>query len=244
MIVGVVADLHCCATEGNAENLRRAGVADDAIEVTGNPIVEATDLSMPGRAEQNLLLDGYGLEDGEFVLATIHRPENVDRPEQLATILESLARLRWPVVLPLHPRTSRRIEEFGLLELARRLRLVEPTDHRVFLGLAARSRILVSDSGGVQEESTILKKPLVVVRRSTERPEALAAGFARMSSPREIEAAVEAMATDEVAAQLRLRPCPFGDGHAGERIAAATCERVDGVWAPQSTAATATARTG
>ncbi|HEX3425200.1 MAG TPA: UDP-N-acetylglucosamine 2-epimerase (non-hydrolyzing) [Acidimicrobiales bacterium] len=230
MIVGVVADLHCCATDGNAEILRRAGVPDAAIEVTGNPIVEATEESVPSGAEQDRLLDEYRVEDQEFVLATIHRPENVDNADQLAAILHALVTLRWPVVLPLHPRTARRIEEFGLATLATRLRLVEPTDHRVFLGLAARSRILVSDSGGVQEEATILKKPLAVVRRSTERPEAVDAGFARMSSPGEIGSLVDLMATDAVAARLRTVPCPFGDGHAGERIAAVTCQRVAHLW--------------
>jgi len=228
MIVGVVADLHCCATEGNAEHLLRAGVPARAIMVTGNPIVEATLAALPDREAQRRLLAEYQVEDGRFVLATMHRPENVDDRQQLATVLDALARLPWPVVLPLHPRTALRIEQFGLSEAADRLRLVPPLDHFSFLGLAARARILVSDSGGVQEEVTILKKPLVVVRNSTERPESVAAGFARMTRPAGIGAAVSAMATDEVAVTLRQLPCPFGDGQAGRRIAAAVCALVDG----------------
>jgi UDP-N-acetylglucosamine 2-epimerase (non-hydrolysing) len=226
MIVGVVADLHCCATEGNAAHLRRAGVPETSIVVTGNPIVEATWAALPDPEAQERLLAEYHVEDNGFVLATIHRPENVDDPARLTVVLEELADLAWPVVLPLHPRTASRIEQFGLSTLTRQLRVVAPTGHRSFLGLAARARILVSDSGGVQEEVTIVKKPLVVVRNSTERPEAVDAGFARMTRPEGIATAVSEMATDAVAARLRALPCPFGDGQAGARIATATCALV------------------
>lgn len=228
MIVGVVADLHCCATEGNARYLRHIGVPDEAIMVTGNPIVEATLAALPGPVIQAQLLARYDLEDNGFVLATIHRPENVDYPDQLAAVLHALASVPWPVLLPVHPRTGERIERFGLSSLAARLRTTAPLDHRSFLGLAARARVLVSDSGGVQEEVTILKKPLVVVRNSTERPEAVTAGFARMARPAEVIDAVSAMAADAVAARLRTLPCPFGDGHAGRRIAAAARVCADG----------------
>ena len=226
MITSVVADLHCCATEGNADNLRRAGVADEAIAVTGNPIVEATLATMPGPADQERLLAQHGLGDDSFVLATIHRPENVDDCRRLTAVLTALGRLPWPVLIPLHPRTSARIERFGLTDLAARLRVTRPLDHRSFLGLMARARVLGSDSGGLQEEVTILKKPLVVVRRNTERPEAVSAGFARMARADEIFDAVSALATPDVAARLRTLPCPFGDGQAGRRIAAATCALV------------------
>jgi UDP-N-acetylglucosamine 2-epimerase (non-hydrolysing) len=227
MIVGVVADLHCCATAGNADHLRAAGVAPAAIVVTGNPIVEATLAALPGPADQGRLLATYEVADNEFVLATIHRPENVDDALQLATVLAGLGNLGRPVVFPLHPRTAQRIAEFGLAALAGRLRVTAPMDHRSFLGLAQRARVVVSDSGGVQEEVTVLKKPMVVVRNSTERPEAVAAGFARMARPAEIEEAVAIMAAPAVAARLVALACPFGDGRAGQRIAAATCALAD-----------------
>ena len=146
MIVGVVADLHCCATEGNAAHLRQAGVLDSAIAVTGNPIVEATLATLPDRPAQERLLAEYRVADDGFVLATIHRPENVDFRAPLAQILEGLSQLPWPVVLPMHPRTAARIERFGLTHLARRLQVTPPIQHRPFLGLASRARVLVSDS--------------------------------------------------------------------------------------------------
>jgi UDP-N-acetylglucosamine 2-epimerase (non-hydrolysing) len=222
LVVGAVADLHCCATEGNADHLRRAGVAETAIVVTGNTVVDATLAQLPDLQAQDRLLASFGLDDGGFVLATIHRPENADDPDRLAAIVDALSALPWPVQIFLHPRTRQRISRFGLAERTRHLRVAGPVDHQTFLGLAARARILVSDSGGIQEEVTVLKKPLVVVRNSTERPEAIEAGFARLTQPSGIGAAVAAMATTEVAGVLASLPCPFGDGRAGPRIAAAT----------------------
>ena len=128
-------------------------------------------------------------------------------------------------MLPLHPRTAQRIADFGLASLAGRLRMTEPIDHRSFLGLAQRARLVVSDSGGVQEEVTVLKKPMVVVRNSTERPEAVAAGFARMARPAEIEDAVAIMAAPAVAARLAALPCPLvtgGPGNASPRLPASS----------------------
>jgi UDP-N-acetylglucosamine 2-epimerase (non-hydrolysing) len=222
LVVGAVADLHCCATQGNADHLRRAGVTDDAIRVTGNTIVEVTLATLPGPEIQAKLLANFGLTDGGFVLSTIHRPENTDDPQRLACILDRLSALPWPTVLPLHPRTRLRIETFGLKELARRVQIVDPIDHRSFLALSARARILVSDSGGVQEEVTVLKKPLIVVRNSTERPESVDAGFAVVVQPDAICDAVAEMTVPGVEDRLAATPSPFGDGRSGERIAAET----------------------
>jgi UDP-N-acetylglucosamine 2-epimerase (non-hydrolysing) len=222
LVVGAVADLHCCATEGNADHLRRAGVTEDAIRVTGNTIVEATLATLPAPEIRAKLLADFGLTDGGFVLSTIHRPENTDNRERLACILDRLSALPWPTVLPLHPRTRFRIETFGLQPLARRLQLIEPVDHRSFLALSARARILVSDSGGVQEEVTVLKKPLVVVRNSTERPESVDAGFAVVVQPEAIRNAVAIMTAAGMEERLADTPSPFGDGRSGERIAAET----------------------
>ena len=110
---------------------------------------------------------------GEFVLATLHRPENVDDPAVLAGVLTALRRLDVEVLLPLHPRTRARLDAAGDLGLLAGLTVTSPLAPREFLGLASRARLLVSDSGGLQEEASVLGRPLVVVRRSTERPEVL-----------------------------------------------------------------------
>jgi UDP-N-acetylglucosamine 2-epimerase (non-hydrolysing) len=227
LVVGSVADLHCCATEGNGDHLRRAGVAEAAIRVTGNTIVEATLATLPTANARAKLLADYGLTEGGFVLCTIHRPENTDDRQRLACILDGLARLPWPTILPVHPRTRLRVEAFGLQHLLSRLRVVEPVDHRSFLALSVGARLLVSDSGGVQEEVTVLKKPLVVVRNSTERPESIDAGFATLVQPTGIEAAAAAMTAPGLPARLAVTPSPFGDGRSGQRIAAETLALVE-----------------
>ena len=225
LVVAAVGDLHCCATAGNADHLRRAGVAEDAIRVTGNTIVEATLTAMPSPDTQARLLTKYRLRHRSFVLATIHRPENTDDTARLTTILISLGRLPWSTLLVLHPRTRKRIERFGLWRHAERLKLIDPVGHAEFLGLAVGSRLVVSDSGGIQEEVTVLKKPLVVVRNSTERPEAIEAGFALLTPPSTIRDAVSTMTAPDLQARLAGTPSPFGDGKAGQRIAAEALAR-------------------
>ncbi|MEE4543055.1 UDP-N-acetylglucosamine 2-epimerase (non-hydrolyzing) [Streptomyces sp. V4-01] len=227
-VVGALADLHCAPTPTAVANLRAAGVDAGRIHLTGNTVVEAVHRSLPDEREQRRLAARYGVP-GDFVLATVHRPENSDDPVRLARLLESLTALGPPVLLPLHPRTRRRIAEFGLEAAAAPLLLAEPVDHRTFLGLAARARLLVSDSGGVQEETTVLKKPLLVVRTSTERPEAVDAGFARLVEPgaQLLHAGRRVLADPSAAAALRDTPSPYGDGTASERICRLTEELAD-----------------
>lgn len=227
LIVGSVADLHCCATEGNAEHLRRAGVPEDAIRVTGNTIVEATRDALPSASNRQRVVASYDLSANAFALATIHRPENTDDPDRLRSIIDALADLDVPVLFPAHPRTAKAIARFGLDQRVAQLRLVEPVDHPTFLGLAVEARLIVSDSGGVQEEVTVLKKPLVVVRNSTERPESIEAGFACLARPDELAPAFTRMLDPQVSERLADLPCPFGDGRAGIRIASETLRLAD-----------------
>ena len=162
-----------------------------------------------------------GVEPGEYVLATIHRPENTDDPQRLQTILDELSKLGLPVLLPLHPRTRLAAQRHGLTAELERLRLISPADHQTFLGLARHARLIVSDSGGVQEECTVLKRPLIVVRNSTERPESIDAGFAHLVQPGpQIGDLGRQLIGDEgLSERLAGIPCPFGDGTASERIA-------------------------
>ncbi|WP_432574213.1 non-hydrolyzing UDP-N-acetylglucosamine 2-epimerase [Kineococcus sp. SYSU DK005] len=221
LLIGALADVHCCATAANAENLLRAGTPARAVHVTGNPIVEATRRALPGPVQQSRFLRDVGVEQDGYVLATVHRPENTDDPQRLRDLLGALGDLGLPVLLPLHPRTRARLEGFGLAVPAA-VRLHEPVGHTEFLSLAAGSRLVVSDSGGVQEEVTVLGKPLVVVRNSTERPEAVDAGFSVLTSAAGVREAAASLLRPEHLAALATRPSPFGDGRAGLRIAALT----------------------
>jgi UDP-N-acetylglucosamine 2-epimerase (non-hydrolysing) len=221
-VTGVLADLHCAPTPQAVANLRAEGVPAAKIELTGNTIVEATLGMLPGEAEARDIAAGLGAEPGQYVLATVHRPENTDDPERLRAILDELSKLGLPVLLPLHPRTKAAAQRHGLTAALDRLRPVPPADHRTFLGLARHASLLVSDSGGVQEECTVLKRPLIVVRNSTERPEAIAAGFAHLVQPGPAisDLGRQLIGDEGLAGRLTAIPCPFGDGQASARIAA------------------------
>ena len=182
-VIGVLADLHCAPTEQAVRNLRREGVPDESILLTGNTIVEATNEMAPGDTAARKITADLGAEPGEYVLATIHRPENTDDPQRIRAILDELSKLGLPVLFPLHPRTWLAAARHGLTPALDRLQIIPPADHRTFLRLARHARLIVSDSGGVQEECTVLKRPLIAIRNSTERPEAIDAGFAHLVRP-------------------------------------------------------------
>ncbi|GAA0393674.1 non-hydrolyzing UDP-N-acetylglucosamine 2-epimerase [Streptomyces luteireticuli] len=224
VLIDRIADVLCAATGDNRANLLAEGVADDRIEITGNTVVEAVHNQLPGADTRAALLRTHGLTADAYVLATVHRPENTDSPEALRAILTELAALATddrPVVLPLHPRTRARIEAAGLTGLLAPLTVTAPLGYSEFLALARHAALLVSDSGGIQEECTVLGRPLVVVRRSTERPEAMA-DFADLVQPGPaIGAAARRRLAEGRAGLDRLAalPSPFGDGLASDRIA-------------------------
>jgi UDP-N-acetylglucosamine 2-epimerase (non-hydrolysing) len=222
-LIGVLADLHCAPTPVAAAQLLAEGVPAGKVRLTGNTIVEATLAMAPDPAAATAIAARYGAEPGRYVLATIHRPENTDDPSRLEVVLAELSKLGLPVIMPLHPRTRLAAQRHGLQAALDRIGCIPPVDHRTFLGLARLARLIVSDSGGVQEECTVLKKPLIVVRNSTERPEAIEAGFAHLVQPGpEIgELGRRLIADDQLPARLAGLACPFGDGTASAQIAAA-----------------------
>ncbi len=218
-----LADLCLAPTEVNRANLAAEGIGGDKVMLTGNTVVDAVLELMPNPEARAEVLARHGVVAGSYVLSTFHRPENVDDPETLAVILSELGRLPLPVVLPLHPRTRAKIVDFGLDGLLEPLHIIEPTGYREFLALTAECGVLVSDSGGVQEEASIVKRPVVVVRNSTERPEILGT-FAQLVPPGAmITAWVEELVEDlpGLHARLAAMPSPYGDGTSALRSAAA-----------------------
>lgn len=238
LVAGTLADVHCAATTVNSTALVNEGISVERIAVTGNTIVEQTQQAL-AHATTNIASYFDGKTPERFVLATIHRPENTDTGEALARALKGLQGIKAPVLFTTHPRTRAAIKRFGLEYLLDGLYIAESVGHKEFLALAQQAALLVSDSGGVQEECTVLGKPLLVVRRSTERPEAIQAGFARLITPyQDIAAAANELLTNTMAtADLANRPSPYGDGQAGERIAAICRALTDGATAEQAVAA-------
>lgn len=226
VIADHLADLCCAPTETSRGNLEREGIPSNRIVVTGNTVVEATRRLLPPPGARSAALIDLDLTANEFILGTFHRPENVDNADNLELILHELDALPLPVVIPMHPRTVARVEQFGLADALSGIRVVEPLPYSRFLGLAAESAMLISDSGGVQEECSILKRPTIVVRNSTERPEVLGS-FAELVAP---GPRIGEIATSWLAdlpakhAELAGLPSPYGDGSASRRSVDAILE--------------------
>jgi UDP-GlcNAc3NAcA epimerase len=184
------------------------------IEVVGDVMADASQRLAPIARERSDVLRRLGVEPGGYVLATVHREANV-RPERLARILEGLARVEEPVVLPAHPRTRATIER-EQLPVAGRITLSPPLGYLDLAALASQARVIATDSGGLQKEAYWYGVPCVTMRPSTEWVDTVEAGANRLvdDDPDAIATAIaEARMPDE-------RPQLYGDGHASERIAA------------------------
>ncbi|MDZ7336921.1 MAG: UDP-N-acetylglucosamine 2-epimerase (non-hydrolyzing) [candidate division KSB1 bacterium] len=165
--------------DGNA-NLRAEGIAEDKIHFVGNTMVESLLNFMPV-AERSEIGTRLGVKAGEFCAVTLHRPSNVDRKESLSGLMWALEEIaeRLPVVFPAHPRTQARLREFGLWPPPSErggLIITDPVGYTDFLWLEAHARLVITDSGGVQEETTILGVPCLTVRENTERPITISVG--------------------------------------------------------------------
>jgi UDP-N-acetylglucosamine 2-epimerase (non-hydrolysing) len=167
-----VSDLLFTTDVGANQNLRREGVAEEKICFVGNTMID-TLLRHIDRARSIAPLNGYS--PGNFAILTLHRPSNVDNETTLRGILDAVRSLaaRIPVIFPAHPRTMKRLEEFGMLASAQSIpgfRVIEPLSYLPFIGLVSHSRMVLTDSGGIQEETTVLGIPCLTMRANTERP--------------------------------------------------------------------------
>jgi UDP-N-acetylglucosamine 2-epimerase (non-hydrolysing) len=192
------------------------GVDASRIHFVGNPMID-TLIRNRARFDDATERDRLGL-DGDFGVVTLHRPSNVDGDASARAIVEALngVAAMVPLVIPLHPRGRANLEAAGLTDTPR-LRIVEPLGYVAFLSLVAAARLVLTDSGGIQEEATILDVPCLTIRPNTERPITISHGTNRLVAPTEVVAA----AREVLAGPVRPsgpRP-PLWDGHAGERIA-------------------------
>jgi UDP-GlcNAc3NAcA epimerase len=210
------ADLLLCSSERGAENLRAEGVRGE-IEVVGDVMVDVALLLGPRARERTDVLERYGVEPGAFCLVTVHRAGNVDDPARLVRLVELLEALPLPAVLPLHPRTARRLEETGLRGRAESaVSLTPPLGYLEFTALLQHARALLTDSGGVQKEAYLAGVPCVTLRDTTEWTETVDAGW-NVLVDLDREAALAALERPRPA----QRPPLYGDGRAGERVVAA-----------------------
>jgi UDP-N-acetylglucosamine 2-epimerase (non-hydrolysing) len=175
-----VADILLTPSADADENLLAEGAPVTSIHRVGNVMID-TLLTHLARAKQRPTLDSVGVTPGAYAVATMHRRSNVDDPVVLESLLGALEWIqeRIPVVMPLHPRTRKRLEDFSLIERANalpNLKLGEPLGYLDFLALAASSKFVLTDSGGLQEETTVLRIPCLTLRACTERPVTVSVG--------------------------------------------------------------------
>ena len=204
-------------TEKAREILLGEGVPEGKIFATGNTIVDAVYQHLELARQSKDILSNLNLKPTEYFLVTLHRQENVDNQARFASILEGLDKVatefHLPVIYPIHPRSRKRMSQFDLKP--RSLKLITPVDFLGFLQLESNARLVLTDSGGVQEESCILGIPCVTLRDNTERPETIEAGANILAgaSPDKILEHTGLMLNRE-----NNWDNPFGDGKAGRRI--------------------------
>jgi len=208
------------------ENLRREGVPEERIFLVGNVMID-TLREYEAAARARDVAGRLGLQAGGYAVCTLHRPSNVDEPGTLRTVVQILTDLQseCPVVFPMHPRTRTRLETFGLADVLleqKNIQAIDPLGYLDFIGLMATAALVLTDSGGVQEETTALGVPCLTLRESTERPVTVTLGTNAVvgtDSNRILAAARRALNGDWPRGIL-----PEGwDGHAAERIAAVLC---------------------
>jgi len=211
-----VSTLLLCPTRTAQRNLAREGI-DRGVHDVGDVMADAIRMYLP-RALR--LPRVTGLAPRSYYLATTHRQENVDDPKRLAAMLEALGRLRHPTIVPLHPRTARRL---GARKRAAGVHFIPPQPYLEMLRLQSEARAVLTDSGGMQKEAYLLRVPCVTLRESTEWVETLRGGANRLTGTdtRRIIKAVDDIERKRPRWDPRLT---YGDGHAAERIAAIVAE--------------------
>ena len=224
-VAGVVADLHFAATDWARDNLRREGVPDERIVVTGNPVIDALQMivALPYDFESGPLANMN--PDRRLILVTAHRRESFGKPlEDILRALKELAKkyaTQAEILYPVHLNPNVAEPAVRILGSSTNVRLVDPLDYHTMVHCMQRAYLVLTDSGGLQEEAPALGTPVLVLRDVTERPEALEAGTARLvgtGTERIVAEASRLMDDPQAHAAMAKAANPYGDGHAAERI--------------------------
>ena len=221
LVTDVIADILWTPSPDGDENLAAEGVAPDKVTRVGNIMIDSYEL-MRERIEASGERHRLGLDGREYGVVTLHRPSNVDTAAPLKALVDQLTSIatRLPLVFPVHPRTRKNLESFGLwakLVAAPGLQVIEPLGYIDFMNVVCGARLTITDSGGIQEETTYLDIPCLTVRTTTERPITITEGTNRLVAASELVPAV-----DEILAGHwpHGRKPELWDGHAAVRVAA------------------------
>ena len=228
LLTDAISDLLFCTEQAGVDNLRREGVDPDRVFLVGNVMVD-TLLAHRAHAAASPILDRLRLEAQDYAVLTLHRPSNVDDHRVLDGILDAVETIgkELPVVLPRHPRLRCALADAGLERRAdgmRGLRMTDPLGHLDFLKLIGDARIVLTDSGGVQEETTVLGVPCVTLRENTERPVTVEMGTNRLAGTA-TDGIVQTF-REWMGSPLSNSVPPLWDGKSAERVAAIVAERL------------------
>lgn len=217
-----VADLLFTPSEDADENLRAEGIPAERIRFVGNVMIDSLFQHL-ARAKESNIRQALKVSNTDYAVLTLHRPPNVDECQAFTRILDGLAEIsqQIPIIFPVHPRTRKTITEFGLaerIEASPGLRLIEPLGYLNFLSLYSGARLVLTDSGGIQEETTVLGIPCLTLRENTERPITVEIGTNTIvgSDPKKIIAAAFAALNGSITNNSRVPP--LWDGHTADRI--------------------------
>ncbi|MFA5523174.1 MAG: UDP-N-acetylglucosamine 2-epimerase (non-hydrolyzing) [Tissierellales bacterium] len=225
MLTGVIADFHFCPTEESKENLLREGYAPNKIYVTGNTAIDALlETVSDTYIFEDELLNNLDYENKKIIYMTCHRSENIGKPmEDIFNALLDIINKNQDaeLVFPMHLNPKVRDIAYRILKDNPRIHLMEPLDYEASVNMQARSYLVVTDSGGLQEEAPTLGKPVLVVRKETERPEGIKAGTARLVGVeyKNVFNQIDLLLNNkEEYIKMANAVNPYGDGHATERI--------------------------
>ena len=222
VVTDAVSDMLFVSEPAGMENLRREGHSDDHLHLAGNVMIDTLMWLLP-KVRANEVLARHGLEQGQYGVITLHRPANVDDPKTLSGLLDVLFETSCdlPLVFPIHPRTKERIARFGLddrLRAGRGILQLPPLGYLDFLALTSQAKVIVTDSGGLQEESTVLGIPCLTLRPNTERPITVEGGTSTLvgNDPAKLRHGLHAV----LDGTYKQGCCPkLWDGKAAQRIA-------------------------
>ncbi len=223
-----IADLLFTPSQDADDNLRAEGIPEERIRLVGNIMIDSLFQQLP-RARESSIRQELGVADQDYAVLTLHRPTNVDELETFSRILEALEEISQslPIIFPAHPRTQKTIGELGLTERIKsvtNLRLIDPLGYLDFLALYSRARLVLTDSGGLQEETTVLGIPCLTLRENTERPVTVEMGTNTMVGTirEKITSAAFAALNGSIIKDRRVPP--LWDGHTADRILDALSE--------------------
>jgi UDP-N-acetylglucosamine 2-epimerase (non-hydrolysing) len=228
ILTDAIADLLLVSDPAGMDNLRHEGHSEEEMVLIGNVMIDTLNRLLP-QAQSRDTLERHGLTPGSYGVVTLHRPANVDTAESLGPLLDVLIETSesLPLVFPIHPRTKERIKRFGFTEkmdAAKGLLQLGPAGYLDFLALSSQSKVVVTDSGGLQEESTVLGIPCLTARPNTERPITVTEGTSTLvgNDAEKLSSGLKAVLNGT----YKTGKCPeLWDGHAAERIAKVIVER-------------------